>query len=126
MKTYLLDTHALLFWLVRPASLSKKVFGLLDGGQAYFLVSVMSLLEARYLMEAGESRVTPGDVTAFLQSHDNFHLVPVDESVVSRAYSLDSRDPFDRLIMATALAYDVPIVTKDGWMSERFPKKVVW
>jgi PIN domain nuclease of toxin-antitoxin system len=111
---------------MRPASLSKKVLGLLDGGQSAFLVSVMSQLEVRYLLETGKSRIGAGDVASFIHTHDQFNLVPVDESVVSHACDVETRDPFDRLIMATALAYDVPIITKDAWMTEKYPKRVVW
>jgi len=32
----------------------------------------------------------------------------------------------DRLIMATELAYDVSIMTKDSWISDKYPKRVVW
>ena len=37
----------------------------------------------------------------------------------------DHRDPFDRTILAEAMARSLPILTRDRWMAARYPR-CIW
>jgi len=55
------------------------------------------------------------------------HVLHFDEMVLAEGVRLTSiRDPFDRIILATALAYNLKIVTKDFWMHDHYSKIVIW
>lgn len=39
---------------------------------------------------------------------------------------MNTRDPFDRIIVATAMAHNWRLLTKDEWMHSAYPKLAVW
>ncbi len=79
------------------------------------LYSPMVALELQYLHEIGRLRVASD--TILMALHDDIGLQPTDLSfntVVATAKSLHwTRDVFDRMIVATAMAADAQLITKD-------------
>lgn len=126
-SSYLLDTHPLLWWLLQPRKLSKKIARIMEDPASVLHVSNMTLLEAQYLVEIGRIKGSVTDIFTYIQSQENYHLLPFDEFVLSETLGgIDTRDPFDRVIVGTALAYDLKLLTKDRWMHDQFPRRAVW
>lgn len=68
-------------------------------------------------------------VEAFINSLDETgcRIVPFDEVVVRRYLSLRAwLDIFDRIIVATALVYNAPLVTRDPMIVASATVPVVW
>lgn len=82
-------------------------------------VSAASLYELIYKARIGKwPEVQPllgVDLARRLQ-REGFEVVPASGPVMQRAAALDwsHRDPFDRIIVATALDYRLPVVSKDA------------
>jgi PIN domain nuclease of toxin-antitoxin system len=120
MIVAVMDTHALLWHLMEPAKLSLAAANVLNQATADRQVGVssISLAEIVYLEE--KSRVPSGTlrrVQNVLLPRGPFVEVPLTGTVVLRMTSIDRAhvpDFPDRLIAATALANDVPLVTCDG------------
>jgi PIN domain nuclease of toxin-antitoxin system len=113
----LLDTHALVWAMSAPSELSHAARQALDSA-AERCVSAASLYEIAYKATIGRwpevSPLLAFDLDARLRA-DGFELLSASGAIMQGAGSLDwtHRDPFDRIIVATALAHALPVVSKD-------------
>lgn len=124
---YLLDTHSLVWRLLDPKRLSRRIRSLFLKEDNSFLIPVICLLEMQYLTEVG--RITADIEQAMEAIHEEpaFQVVPYDEAVMLHSLRLTTtRDPFDRIILAHALASSTKIITKDRWMKNMAPHLVVF
>ena len=125
----LLDTHAAL-WLVQgDARLSDAARRRIERAPRNDLfVSDLLLLELAMLIR--KRRVTvKTEPTAFLDRlARRFAVVPLDATIAVRAMDLllPQGDPFDRVFVATALALDAELVTRDAAIRESGLVSVVW
>ena len=115
------DTHALIWYLYDDKRLSAKARRFFDataeqGGQIGF--SAISLIEIVYLVE--RNRINPDTLELLLEvlGSENSVLVelPVDRTVASalKDVSWDSVPEMpDRIIAATALRLEVPVISRD-------------
>ncbi len=125
-KTYVLDTHALIFWLLDTSKLSAKTREILSNPENRFCISTACILEIEYLIEIGRLETEIGDVLSYIQREQAFFLQPFDEMILLKTLvASEHRDPFDRIILGTATAYNLPIITRDRWMKSQY-KKASW
>ncbi len=117
-----LDTHVVV-WLA--AGLAEKVpAGLLARfSREPPVVSPMVALELDLLHEIGRIRAPGLAILDHLEATIGLTLSPVPfASAVAAARGLGwTRDPFDRLIVASALAQGAPLATNDRRIHEHFP-----
>ena len=91
-----------------------------------FLIPTIALLEIQYLIEIGRIEVEIDQVLGAIHEEPSFQLVPYDEAVMLHSLRLTTtRDPFDRMILAHALATSTHIITKDRWMRRIAPHLVI-
>ena len=127
MKSYLLDTHPFIWWLSNHHSLSGKVKTLLKSSLTRFYLSSISILEIQYLIEIGKIDTNIYDIYSYIKTTENYGILPFDENVLLESLKITSfRDPFDRIILSTAFAYNLKLITKDRSIHEKYPKKVIW
>jgi len=109
----LLDTHIIL-WFLNGEKLSDTVKERIVNGENY--VSVVSLWEIAIKMNIGKYNFD-GGFQAFreLVENNGFIVLPIEDEYMEQLFSLPliHRDPFDRLLIATAIAEGMPIITKD-------------
>jgi len=114
----LLDTHVLLWWAVDPDRLSSAAAASLAamerlGGFA----SAISIWELGVKIQRGklELGISIEEFTRRIQKSGIIELVPVNTATWLRSLALawDHRDPADRVIVATAILQDVPLLTAD-------------
>jgi PIN domain nuclease of toxin-antitoxin system len=114
----LLDTHTLVWAMAAPAELSETARRALESS-ANWCVSAASLYEITYKARIGKwPEVAPLldlDLDARLRA-DGFEIIPASGAIMQRAGASDwvHRDPFDRIIVATALTRDLAVVSKDA------------
>lgn len=127
----LLDTHALLWWALDPDKLSEQAVRATErmedeGGYA----SSISIWEIGLKAKNGkiELPITVDELARRIERGGVVDLVPVDTTTWLRSLSLDwsHRDPADRVIVATALRAEVPILTKDRILHEFGGVPCVW
>lgn len=114
---FLLDTHIWLWSLLDPERLSQNVSHALRSSDNEIWLSPISVWEALMLVERGRILVE-GDPTQWVEAM--IRALPRREArlthqiaVESRRVSLSHQDPADRFLVATALAYDLTLVTAD-------------
>ena len=113
----LLDTHTLLWWLTKNASLSARAQGLLENKANTILVSAATAWEMATKVRLGRLDVATEVVQNFLWyvERERFQAIAVTVEHGVRAGSLPGplKDPFDRMLIAQAIAENIPIVSND-------------
>ena len=121
-----LDTHAAIFlWEGRAEVFGPGSRELLE--RAALLISPLVRLELGFLKEVGKLKVEPDHLLGSLTS-DFGVTVSSDsmEALIPLAMPLSwTRDPFDRLLVATALLHQAPFVTRDARIHDHF-EGAVW
>lgn len=113
----LLDTHALLWAILSPSTLSRKASAVIADESNIILVSAASAWEIATKVRLGKLPGAEILEREFLDVVDDagYTLLPIDAAIALRAGRLTSehRDPFDRILAAQALAQDIPILSTD-------------
>ena len=125
----LLDTHTLIWAMLAPDMLSEKARSALISASER-CVSAVSLYEITLKASLGKwpevEHLLSLDLDEQLRSID-FEIIPANGGIMQRAGSFDwmHRDPFDRIIVATAIDRDMAVISKDrtldtiGWKGWR-------
>ena len=121
----LLDTHIWLWSLTRPDRLGRKVQRLLAPGKSEVWLSPISVWELLVLAERGRVRL---DAEPRAWVAEALERAPLEEAVLnhevalrSREVSLPHQDPADRFLVATALTYELTLVTADEALIDAKP-----
>ncbi len=115
----MLDTHVVV-WLYTNASsnLSQRALSVIDANE--LVVSPAVELELAYLHEVGRTAGPGSEVLSFLGSTLGLTVAQIGFGpLCAAAVSLTwTRDPFDRMLAAHAVAADLPLLTKDRSLLE--------
>jgi PIN domain nuclease of toxin-antitoxin system len=113
----LLDTHIWLWMVLDPPRLSRRVARELDDAKNQLWLSPISVWELLMLTEKGRVRLNEDAVSWTLRTLDQLqlHEAPLTTEVAleSSGLSIPHSDPSDRLIAASAKAFDLTLVTAD-------------
>ena len=101
MKTYVVDTHALAWYLDDDPRLGTQAEAVLDNPRVRIIVPVIVLAEIKYLAHIGRIAQTLDDVLRVINSDPRCTIYPVDLSIIVVAPL--SLDIHDSLIVGTAL-----------------------
>jgi len=112
-RRYLLDTHALLWWLSNPKRLSAKARRVLTAGENTVFVSAAAAWEMSIKRALGRLDF-PDDLEDALDSQA-FTVLPIelDHALGAGDLPLHHGDPFDRMQIAQALLEDLVVITRD-------------
>ena len=84
------------------------------------------LLINRGAKRAGKIPITFEETLFLIDGYENFWIVPLDIDILKVAANIDSLEMHDRLIIATALYFDVPLITKDEQITKSQVISVIW
>jgi PIN domain nuclease of toxin-antitoxin system len=103
-QRFIVDTHAVLWYLTADARLSSKALAILrDAGSLLFIPAIV-VAESLYIIEHGKSPATPTQLWDFVRLSSNVSFCPVDETILKQAETLTTiPEMHDRLIVATAV-----------------------
>jgi PIN domain nuclease of toxin-antitoxin system len=123
--TAFLDTHAAIFlWEGKVELFGAGSREILE--RSVLRISPMVRLEMQFLKEVGKLKVDPDQILGALGSDLGVTATsdPLD-ALVPLAMPLSwTRDPFDRMIVATAMLHQAPLITRDGRIHDYFPGAV--
>lgn len=116
----LLDTHALLWFLLDSPSLSKNARSHIELMENTILVSPASYWEIAIKISLGKYQL-PEPLGAFMDKQlctNHFLILPISTTHANCVANLPfhHRDPFDRMIVAQALSENIPLVSTDRAM----------
>jgi PIN domain nuclease of toxin-antitoxin system len=125
----LLDTHAFLWWDIAPDELSPVARACLEHPENTVLLSVVSVWEMQIKAQLGRLtlRLPLATLIREQQERNGFVMLPVTLEHVLAVQDLPNRhkDPFDRLLIAQALAEDATLLSRDAVFSS-YPVRVLW
>lgn len=128
-----LDTHAWIWWVSHPQSLSDRVKAALEqhAARRTVRVSSMSVWEVAQLVARGRLELTMSvaDWVARSEALPLLEFVPVDNRIAIRSTQLPPplpADPADRIIVATAQVLGATLVTKDDRLRDYRHVETLW
>jgi len=123
---YLLDTHALIWYSEHSGKLSPKAEKIIDDSENTIYVSVVSLWEIAIKVSLGKLEISLGDLIDKL-GEVGFKVLQIDNSYLRHLLVLSQihKDPFDRLIIATAQAEGITLITADENI-HKYDVKWIW
>ena len=130
----LLDTHVLVWWVNQERKqFSRKARQALEhhSKRNELLVSSISIFEIVTLERRGRLRfrITATEWLARVRRLPEYRIEPVTDDIAERAGQLGDGfggDPADRLVAATALLREVPLVTYDQRLRETEVLPTIW
>ena len=118
----LIDTQILIWFLEGNRQLPEKLHNLIRDASNEVIVSRASLFEIAIKLKIGRLTLKRG-LEGLIQDCQTEHIsvLSIDDQHVLTynkiPFYADHRDPFDRLLLATALAEKMPILSADGEFS---------
>ena len=113
----LLDTHIWIWYLSGSARLPKRYRESLNRDNNQIWLSPISVWETLILAEKGKLSLKPEPISWIQQSLKRWPIkeapLNIQVSIRSRQLDLPHQDPADRFISATALIYDLTLMTID-------------
>jgi PIN domain nuclease of toxin-antitoxin system len=129
-----LDTHALVWFLVGSPKLGANARAILEDPGASLCLPLIALAEACWMVEKGRTPTIPS-VSALLAAVDadqRLALAPLDRAILDLSLTLTAvPEMHDRLIVATALCQaesgiSVALLTRDASITACGPVAIVW
>ena len=116
MNECVADTMALILRLEKrkmPEKI-KKIFLNAEKGKTRIKISVMVMAEIGYLSEKNRIDTNLTDVGNYIDQFESISEYPISFPIIQKAFKIDDiPELHDRIIAATALALDTPILTND-------------
>jgi PIN domain nuclease of toxin-antitoxin system len=125
----LLDTHAVLWAAENDARLGVEAAAFIRACQSGDVVmSDLTLLEIAMLVKKGRVslNVPLRDYLRGLQSTYPVLAIDADISALAMDLDLPGADPFDRVIVATALHHELPLATRDRVIAGANVVRTLW
>jgi len=114
---YLLDTHAIIWYFEDSSELPQKVAALVDSPEISIYICSVSLWEIAIKINIGKLKLNLafGELLDNIKSRD-FNILQIEDKHLKGLSKLPflHKDPFDRLIISSAIAEDLTIITVDS------------
>jgi PIN domain nuclease of toxin-antitoxin system len=109
-----------------PELISRTAMSILERTDTVRELSAISLAEIAIKANRGNLQVTPSDLAASLDDLEA-RVLPYTAEHAWQLFGLPlhHRDPFDRQLIAQALAEGIPVVTSDK-LFRRYKVRVIW
>ena len=116
MKKFLIDTQAFIWMMNSPEHLTKTALQHISQYTAYRYVSIASPWEMAIKVSIGKLQLAHSIQEIILDYASILEFLPIQAHhlAVLEKLPLHHRDPFDRIIIAQALAEHLPIVSSDA------------
>ena len=126
---YLLDSRVFLWWCAKSSNLSATAFDLIKSGDNSIYISLLSIREIQIKSQLGKVDLPVPIMDIFSQQHKehNIGLLAIELHHMTAMNNLPNYhlDPFDRVLIAQAIAEDMTMVTNDPNFA-KYPVKIIW
>lgn len=130
METYVVDAHALVWFIAEDSRLSKEAERLLElaeQAEVEVLVPTLVLAEITHIARKKTVQVSVDEVLERIEQGDGFAVVPFDLVIFRTMLQLpDEWEIHDRIIGATARYYKATLITKDEVLHDSNEIETIW
>ena len=130
MDTYLVDTHALAWFIAedkRLSSLAENILNQAQEGDVQVLIPTLVLAELTYIVEKGKVKAAVEEILQQINQGDGFTVVAFDFPIFQAMLTLPKEwDIHDRVIAATASYYQTTLITRDEMLRASSEIKTLW
>jgi PIN domain nuclease of toxin-antitoxin system len=129
MDKYLIDTQILLWHSENPDKISQAANNIINSDVELY-ISIVSFWEIAIKVKTGKLELPFTSFTEFYNFSvlkSKVIVMDVTKDDIAKTLELDlvHRDPFDRLIIATAIKNDMTILSSDD-LYDKYPVKRIW
>ncbi len=115
---YVTDTHSLIWYLTDDPKLSataKRTFEWADIFQDYIYIPCIVFFELLYLIKKKKIDVDFDSFIKLVSSSKNYRVEPLCLPIIENSRKIHKKvvDPWDRLIAATSMHLNAPLISKD-------------
>lgn len=128
---YVTDTHSLVWYMTDDPGLSveaKGVFQKVDNFQDYIFIPCIVFFELLYLIEKKKIAAGFDIFLAMVSSSKNYRIEPLCLPIIEKSRRISRErvaDPWDRLIAATSMHLNLPLITRDKNL-RKIGLEVIW
>jgi PIN domain nuclease of toxin-antitoxin system len=132
---YILDTHALVWYLEGNKRLSQPARATIDDPASELVLPLIALAEAAFVIEKGRTNIpTVADLLANVYADDRIEIYPITLDVLERSLTPEGQlipELHDRLIVSTGLylqelGYTVALITTDSVITNAAVIPIMW
>lgn len=126
---YLADTVIIVRHFANQGKIGKRAKSILNNvntGSDTLIMSIISFVEILYLSEKNRININFDELRKVIEPLDNYEVVDLNLDIVESAKHIHGLELHDRLIVATAKFYDIPILTSDQEIINYKSVKTIW
>ena len=112
---YLLDTHVVLWSLLTPKKLNKKITSLLKSDDSTVYISIVSVIEISIKKSIGKMDIDDSYLDVLREEDFSFLPIEIEDADLLKSLPLIRKDPFDRLLIAQAMNRNLTLISKDAF-----------
>ena len=130
MDTYVVDTHALAWFVSEDQRLSpnaEEILSQAEAGEVQVLIPTLVLAELTHIAQKKRVAVTIEELLERLERGDGLTIVSFDFPIFQTMLQLpENWDIHDRIIAATAIYYQATLITRDEILRDSSELQTVW
>jgi PIN domain nuclease of toxin-antitoxin system len=126
---YVTDTHSLVWYFTGSSRLSKRALNVFEKTvkEGTIFIPTVVLAEIMYISKKGRIPISFSETLEKIEHNDNFEITPLDLDILNIADKIEyDMEMHDRIIVATAIFHDVPVITKDEVIKQSGVCNVIW
>lgn len=130
---FVTDTHPLIWFSTgKYSQLSSKVLSAFDKaneGDSLIYIPAVVLWEIAILQNLGKINLPErfDFWSSNLLRKKGFILIPLEPSIIANAVNYNfNNDPFDKIIVASAVDFNLPLITKDSAITNSNVVEIYW
>jgi PIN domain nuclease of toxin-antitoxin system len=127
MNRFLLDTHTAIWFLNADEEIPVKMRELIADTNNQCYVSIATAWEIAIKISIGKLNFSGTERFFYLLDDNKIDVLPIKRGYIKQIEQLPlyHRDPFDRLIIATAIENDLTVISRDTNF-KLYPVKCIW
>lgn len=118
MGAYLLDTHALLWWMSVPSQLSEQARSVIADPEHTIMLSAASAWEMSIKQRLGRIDFPPNLEEVLAKDQIEPLAITIAHTLGVGSLPMHHQDPFDRLLIAQARIEQLILITRDAQIEQ--------